>query len=39
VTDDLEGEIFDAIITDPPYGVRAGARKIASKTGKTIPEE
>ncbi|XP_064382408.1 tRNA (guanine(10)-N2)-methyltransferase homolog [Halichondria panicea] len=26
-----EGELFDAIVTDPPYGVREGARKIGSK--------
>ncbi|GAA94401.1 uncharacterized protein L969DRAFT_89817 [Mixia osmundae IAM 14324] len=25
------GELFDAIITDPPYGVRAGARKLGRK--------
>jgi len=24
--------VFDAIITDPPYGVRAGAKKIASRS-------
>ncbi|KAJ3365668.1 hypothetical protein GGF31_008473 [Allomyces arbusculus] len=24
------GELFDAIITDPPYGVRAGAKKIGA---------
>jgi tRNA (guanine10-N2)-methyltransferase len=25
-----DGEWFDAIVCDPPYGVRAGAKKIAS---------
>lgn len=25
------GEIFDAIITDPPYGVRAGAKRLGRK--------
>jgi tRNA (guanine10-N2)-methyltransferase len=29
---------FDAIITDPPYGVRAGA-KIIGKSGKSYPQE
>ncbi|GAA5889952.1 hypothetical protein JCM8208_001178 [Rhodotorula glutinis] len=27
------GEIFDAIITDPPYGVRAGARRLGREDG------
>ena len=27
--------IFDAIVTDPPYGVRAGARKAGTPSGKT----
>jgi len=26
-----DGELFDAIIGDPPYGVRAGARKVGKK--------
>jgi len=26
--------IFDAIVTDPPYGIRAGARKVGKKTKK-----
>lgn len=37
-----EGGLFDAIVTDPPYGVRAGGRRslclsetgVASKTGQ-----
>jgi len=28
------GELFDAIVTDPPYGVRAGAKKIGLNTEK-----
>jgi len=28
------GELFDAIVTDPPYGVRAGAKKIGLNTDK-----
>ncbi|KAJ2161171.1 hypothetical protein GGF46_001683 [Coemansia sp. RSA 552] len=31
------GELFDAIVTDPPYGVRAGAKRLGRKDG-TIPE-
>lgn len=27
------GEIFDAIVTDPPYGVRAGAKRLGRKPG------
>jgi tRNA (guanine10-N2)-methyltransferase len=27
----MEG-VFDVILTDPPYGVRAGAKKVAQKT-------
>ncbi|KAK4056504.1 hypothetical protein OIO90_002351 [Microbotryomycetes sp. JL221] len=27
------GEIFDAILTDPPYGVRAGAKRTGRKEG------
>jgi tRNA (guanine10-N2)-methyltransferase len=32
--------LFDAIVTDPPYGIREGAWKIGSKKGETnsIPE-
>ena len=30
--------IFDSIITDPPYGVRAGARKVGKKP-KTLAKE
>jgi tRNA (guanine10-N2)-methyltransferase len=25
------GQMFDAIVTDPPYGVRAGAKRIGRK--------
>ncbi|KZT10705.1 tRNA guanosine-2'-O-methyltransferase [Laetiporus sulphureus 93-53] len=34
------GELFDAIITDPPYGVRAGAKRLGRKArpGKTQQE-
>ncbi|KAJ2078855.1 hypothetical protein H4R24_004190 [Coemansia sp. RSA 988] len=32
-----DGMLFDAIVTDPPYGVRAGARRLGRKNG-TIPE-
>ncbi|EKM74658.1 hypothetical protein AGABI1DRAFT_80852 [Agaricus bisporus var. burnettii JB137-S8] len=31
------GELFDAIITDPPYGVRAGAKRLGRK--KELSEE
>jgi tRNA (guanine10-N2)-methyltransferase len=33
--------LYDAIITDPPYGIRAGARKTGSKLEepRSIPEE
>eukprot|EP00961_Rhodomonas_salina_P110215 1483521-Rhodomonas_salina.2 len=32
--------VFDAIVCDPPYGVRAGARKTGcTKEAKPIPEE
>ncbi|GEM08499.1 RNA methylase [Rhodotorula toruloides] len=27
------GEIFDAIVTDPPYGVRAGAKRLGREEG------
>jgi len=29
------GELFDAIVTDPPYGVRAGAKRLGRKSGST----
>merc|ERR1712013_296312 len=34
-------ELFDAIVTDPPYGIREGGRKLGSKKDTTweIPEE
>ncbi|KAI0705097.1 tRNA guanosine-2'-O-methyltransferase [Cerioporus squamosus] len=32
------GELFDAIVTDPPYGVRAGAKRLGRKT-KRPPRE
>ncbi|KAJ2807600.1 hypothetical protein H4R20_001229 [Coemansia guatemalensis] len=32
-----DGMLFDAIVTDPPYGVRAGAKRLGRKNG-TIPE-
>ncbi|GHJ88048.1 hypothetical protein NliqN6_4450 [Naganishia liquefaciens] len=28
------GELLDAIITDPPYGVRAGAKRLGRKVGR-----
>ncbi|KAJ1912945.1 hypothetical protein IWQ60_009426, partial [Tieghemiomyces parasiticus] len=31
------GPWFDAIVTDPPYGVRAGAKRLGRKTG-LVPE-
>ncbi|KAJ3512258.1 hypothetical protein NLJ89_g3627 [Agrocybe chaxingu] len=31
------GELFDAIVTDPPYGVRAGAKRLGRK--KELSEE
>jgi tRNA (guanine10-N2)-methyltransferase len=35
-----QGELFDAIITDPPYGIREGRRKIGSKnTPNPVPPE
>ncbi|EJU04241.1 tRNA guanosine-2'-O-methyltransferase [Dacryopinax primogenitus] len=33
------GEVFDAIITDPPYGVRAGAKRLGRKEGHALREE
>ncbi|XP_057308629.1 tRNA (guanine(10)-N2)-methyltransferase homolog isoform X2 [Hydractinia symbiolongicarpus] len=34
-------ELFDAIVTDPPYGIREGGRKLGSKKDTTwdIPED
>lgn len=32
------GELFDAIITDPPYGVRAGAKRLGRKEGDRAVE-
>ena len=32
------GELFDAIITDPPYGVRAGAKRLGRKEGDRVVE-
>ena len=32
-----QGEIFDAVITDPPYGIRAMSRSI-SKKEEEIPK-
>ncbi|KAJ2723182.1 hypothetical protein GGI07_002817 [Coemansia sp. Benny D115] len=31
------GALFDAIVTDPPYGVRAGAKRLGRRNG-TLPE-
>ncbi|KAJ1823202.1 hypothetical protein LPJ56_000141 [Coemansia sp. RSA 2599] len=31
------GPLFDAIVTDPPYGVRAGAKRLGRRNG-TVPE-
>ncbi|KAJ2797326.1 hypothetical protein H4R21_004363 [Coemansia helicoidea] len=31
------GPLFDAIVTDPPYGVRAGAKRLGRKAG-ALPE-
>jgi tRNA (guanine10-N2)-methyltransferase len=28
------GELFDAIVTDPPYGVRAGAKRLGRKENR-----
>ncbi|KAJ2759976.1 hypothetical protein H4S06_001963 [Coemansia sp. BCRC 34490] len=32
------GALFDAIVTDPPYGVRAGAKRLGRKNG-TVPQK
>ncbi|KAF0888477.1 hypothetical protein E2562_014714 [Oryza meyeriana var. granulata] len=34
INDDME-EVFDAIICDPPYGVRAGGRKSSTLSTPT----
>ncbi|EKM54553.1 uncharacterized protein PHACADRAFT_196984 [Phanerochaete carnosa HHB-10118-sp] len=33
------GELFDAIVTDPPYGVRAGAKRLGRKNPLTRPSQ
>ncbi|KAF8608623.1 tRNA guanosine-2'-O-methyltransferase [Ceratobasidium sp. AG-I] len=33
------GGLFDAIITDPPYGVRAGAKRLGRKEGQEMRTE
>ncbi|OSD07105.1 tRNA guanosine-2'-O-methyltransferase [Trametes coccinea BRFM310] len=33
------GELFDAIVTDPPYGVRAGAKRLGRKNARPPTEE
>jgi len=33
------GELFDAIITDPPYGVRAGAKRLGRKNRRPKAED
>ncbi|PSR76499.1 hypothetical protein PHLCEN_2v8402 [Hermanssonia centrifuga] len=33
------GELFDAIVTDPPYGVRAGAKRLGRKNETHRPSE
>ncbi|XP_048727782.2 tRNA (guanine(10)-N2)-methyltransferase homolog [Ostrea edulis] len=32
-------EIFDAVITDPPYGIREGARKVGKEDSVSLTEE
>ena len=32
-------ETFDAILTDPPYGARAGSRKVNEKTMEKIMQD
>lgn len=34
-----QGEIFDAVITDPPYGIRAMSRSLTKKEEAQKPEE
>jgi tRNA (guanine10-N2)-methyltransferase len=34
---DVAAPLYDAIITDPPYGIRAGARKTGSKRDHVLP--
>ncbi|KAG8780523.1 hypothetical protein FRC12_022899 [Ceratobasidium sp. 428] len=33
------GSLFDAIVTDPPYGVRAGAKRLGRKQGQEMRSE
>ncbi|CAE6438525.1 unnamed protein product [Rhizoctonia solani] len=33
------GGLFDAIVTDPPYGVRAGAKRLGRKDGQEMRSE
>ncbi|CAE6343194.1 unnamed protein product [Rhizoctonia solani] len=33
------GGLFDAIVTDPPYGVRAGAKRLGRKDGQEMRQE
>ena len=33
------GGVFDAIICDPPYGIRAGARRVGRSDAKPVPEQ
>ncbi|CAE6483335.1 unnamed protein product [Rhizoctonia solani] len=33
------GGLFDAIVTDPPYGVRAGAKRLGRKDGQELRTE
>jgi len=33
------GELFDAIITDPPYGVRAGAKQLGRKKEPSLEQQ
>ncbi|KAG8680072.1 hypothetical protein FRC08_016556 [Ceratobasidium sp. 394] len=33
------GGLFDAIVTDPPYGVRAGAKRLGRKEGQEMRSE
>merc|ERR550525_1299646 len=37
--DQLYGLKFDAILCDPPYGIRAGARKTGTLNPRVIPEQ
>ncbi|MCO5549712.1 hypothetical protein L7F22_003185 [Adiantum nelumboides] len=33
------GGLFDAIVADPPYGIRAGAKKLGKRRGEKMREE